>query len=359
MLYSIPFYYTQISVPKTRQVRAQLIVDLPQTTLAEAQHNLLVRDLVRFAHIRHCYLQNTAYLQKPESILQKYNGGLPASAKQIRVVYQYKQQSLNRYEFVFYINFDDGGVTNYLPFKQIEFTCRSEYDIYYEAFVDDLLVCGVPMQQIQYEEGNLVKVCYGGIYELAVIKRDSNGQLVAESILNRNKGDVIPVNDLTSSCIHGFNLTIDIMRLLGASWQKAGYDIEGVWYEIILADPNLTNSIVLHIIKRNYRFFLVIDDNTQKAYYRLEEFSGFDGLQRLVKKEYGVKYMPSQYALMALEAQIKELHSEVLLLMELPDYISTFQAGTDVELIIEGIMKKYQLQYNEAEYYYYICQIGK
>lgn len=358
MLYSIPFQYTVLNEPATRQVTAQLIVDLPQTTLAEAQRNLLVRDLVRYAYIRNSYLQDGAYIKKPESILQVYNGSISSSAQQVRVVYRYAPNCLNWYEFIFYIYLDNGGVTDFFPFRQIEFTCRDEYNIYYEAFLDDLLVCGVPMLPPQYEEGNLVKVCYGAVYELAKINKDSNGQLVAVPVRNI-VNNAIPVNNLTNSCIHGFNLTMDIMRLLGANWQNAGYDLGGGWYELVLADSQQNNSVVLHIIKRDYRFFLVIDDNSQSCFYRLEEFIEFDGLQRLVKKVYGVNYIPSQDALYALEVYINKLHSEVLLLMDLPDFISTFQAGTDVELIIDGIMRKYQLSYNEAVYYYNICQIGK
>ena len=164
MLYTIPFQYTVLNEPVARQVDAQLIVDLPQTTLLEAQRNLLVRDLVRFAYIRDCYLQDQAYLLKPESILQVFNGSFPAKAHQIRVVYQYAPNSNNWYETVFYIQLDNGGTTSFLPFQQIEFTCRGEYDIYQEAFLDDLLICGVPLQAPQYEEGNLVKVCYGAVY---------------------------------------------------------------------------------------------------------------------------------------------------------------------------------------------------
>lgn len=359
MLYSIPFQYTVLNEPATRQVAAHLIVDLPQRNLAEAQRNLLVYDLARYAYIRNCYLQDAAYLQKPESILQVYNGSLPTSSKQIKVVYQYAPNYSNWSEFILYIYLDNGGVTDFLPFTQVEFTCRDEYDIYYEAFLNDLLVCGVPMLPPQYEEGNLVKVCYGAVYELARITKDSNGQQVAVSIRNRINKNTIPVNNLTYSCIHGFNLTKEIMKMLGATWQKAGYNLGGGWYELALADSQQNNSVVLHIIKRDYRFFLIIDDDTQKAFYRSEEFFGFDGLQRLVKKEYGVNYMPSQVVLFTLEAYFKKLHSEVLLLMDLSGYISTFQAGTDVNLIISGIMQKYQLSYNEANHYYNICQIGK
>ena len=358
MLYFIPFQYTVLNEPVARRVDAKLIVDIPQTTLLDAQKNLLVRDLVRFAYIRNCYLQNQAYLQKPESILQVHNGNMPANTHQIRVVYQYAPNSNNWYETVFYIHLDNGGTTSFLPFQQIEFTCRGEYDIYQEAFLDDLLICGVPLQAPQYEEGNIVKVCYGTTYELAEVVKDSNGQLIAVPVRGGGQSS-IPINQHTNSCIHGFNLTIDVMRILGASWQKAGYDLDGGWYELILADSKQSNCIVLHIIRRDYRFLLVIDDDSSKEFYRLEEFFGFDGLQRLIKKEYGLKYMPSDIVKIQLESYINRLHSEVFLLMELPDFIATYEAGTDVELIIGGIMKEYHLLYNEAEYFYRICQIWK
>lgn len=356
MLYYIPFQYTVLNEPTARQVDARLIVDLPQTTFVEAQRNLFVRDLVRFAYIRHCYLQNNAYLQKPESILQKYNGKMPSNLPLIRVVYQRVPNGNGWHEFIFYIHLDNGGTTTYLPFKQIEFTCRNEYEVYYEAFKSDLLVCGIPMQAPQYEEGNLVKVCYGPLYVLAIVAKDANGQLVAVPI--GNKQGSIPINLQTNSCIHGFNLTTEIMQILGASQQSAGYNLGGCWYELSLADAQQSECIVLHIIKRDYRFYLVIDQDAA-PYYRLQEFKGFDDLQRLVKKVYGYFYKPSTKAQFEIETLIRKRHSEVLLLTELSDFIATFEPGDDVELIIEGVMKKYQLNYNEAEYYYNVSQIGR
>ena len=93
----------------------------------------------------------------------------------------------------------------------------------------------------QYEEGNLVKVCYGAVYELAKIKKDTNGQLVAVPVRNKVNNAIL-VNNLTNSCIHGFILTMDIMRLLGANWQNAGYDLGGGWYELVLADSQQNNT---------------------------------------------------------------------------------------------------------------------
>lgn len=356
MFYYIPFQYTALNEPTTRQINANLIIDLPQTTLADAQRNLFVRDLVRFAYIRHCYLQNNAYLQKPESVLQVYNGEMPSNLPQIRVVYQYVPNSDNWFEFVFYIHLDNGGTTTFLPFKQIEFTCRSEYDVYYEAFKSDLLTCGIPMQLPQYEEGNLVKVCYGAVYELAVVEKDASGQLVAVPV--RNSQSSISINAQTNSCIHGFNLTNVIMNIIGASWQTANYGLGG-WYELILANAQQSASIALHIIRREHRSYLVVDDDITKEYYRLEEFYSFDDLQRLVHKEYGLKYKPTTKTLLKLDDYIKEIHSEALLLMDLPDYIETFAAGTDVELIIAAIAHKYQINYNMAQYYYCVCQMER
>lgn len=356
MLYFIPFQYTALNNPTARTVAASLIVDLPQTTLAEAQRNLLVRDLVRFAYVRNCYLHNTVYLTKPESILQVYNGAMPTNLPQVRVIYQCVPNGGGWHEFVFYIHLDNRGSTTYMPFQQISFTCRNEYDAYYEAFKSDLLVCGIPMQAPQYEEGNLVKVCYGAVYELAVVEKDATGQLVAVSI--GNKQSSIPINSQTNSCIHGFNLTAEMMQILGASWQNADYNLGGGWFELVLANAQGNKSVVLHIIKRDYRFYLVIDEDAE-PFYRLEEFSGFDGLQRMVKKYFGYTYKPSIKAQFDIEALIRKRHSEVLLLMDLPDFITSFNPGDDVELIIAGIIKTYNINYAEAEHYYNVCQIGK
>ena len=360
MLYYIPFHYTALNEPTAWTVDARLIVDLPQTTLAEAQRNLLVHDLVRFAYVRYCYLQDAAYLAKPESLLQIYNGTRPANLPQMKVVYQREPNGSSWHEFFFYIHLDNGGDTTFLPFQQIIFTCRNEYDIYYEAFLSDLLVCGIPMQAPQYEEGNLVKVCYGALYELAIIEKDANGQLVA--VLIRNKQNSIPINQQTNSCIHGFNLTTEIMQILGASWQTAGYNLGGGWFELILADAQQSKSIVMHIIQREiqraYHFYLVIDQDTE-PYYQLEEFRGFDDMQRLIKKIYGYTYKPSVKVQFEIEDLLRKLHSGVLLLMDLQDFIASFNPVDDVELIIKGIMQKYQINYDEAEYYYNVSQIGR
>lgn len=356
MLYFIPFQYTDISAIRTSPIDARLIVDLPQTNLADAQRNLLVRDLVRFAYVRNCYLQDATYMAKHESILQVYNGAMPANLLQIRVVYQCVPNGGDWQEFVFYIHLDNFGTTTFVPFQQISFTCRHAYDAYYEAFKSDLLVCGCPMQTPQYEEGNLVKVCYGAVYELATVEKDATGRL--EVVPIGNKQSSIPINLQTNSCIHGFDLTAEMMQILGASWQTAGYNLGGGWFELPLANTKGGNSVVLHIIKRGYQFFLVIDDNID-PFYHLEEFRGFDDLQRLVKKVYGYTYKPSINAQFDIEGQIRKRHSEALLLMDLPDFVASFTSGEDEELIIAGIVQKYNLSYVEAKHYYKVCQIGK
>lgn len=356
MLYYILFQYIDTSGAKTRTIDARLVVDLPQTSLAEAQRNLFVRDLVRHAHVRTCYLRDKAYLRRPESLLRELKGTMPSNMHQIKVVYQYKPNSSEWHEFTFYIYLDNSGVTSYLPFKHLDFSCCNEYHAYYEAFKSDLLVCGIPMQTPQYEEGNLVKVCYGAVYELATVEKNASGQLVAVPI--GNKQSTIPINLQTNSCIHGFNPTAEMMQILGALWQNAGYNLGGGWYELVLANAQGCNSVVLHIIKRDCSFFLVIDENAE-PFYRLEEFRGFDDLQRLVKKIFGYKYKPSLKAQFDIEVLIRKRHSEVLLLMDLPDFIASFNSGDDVELIIAGIVQKYNISYAEAEHYYNICQIGK
>lgn len=347
MLYYIPFEYIVLNEPKTRQTNAMLVLDLPQITLAEAQKNLLVRDLVRHPSIRHCYSQDAAYLQKPESLLKVYFGTPPVNMHNIRVLYQRQQNANNWQEIVLYISLDNAGET-FLPFRQLEFVCSDVFFDYQAAFIADLLTSGTPMVAPQYEDGNLVKVCIGAVYELATVQ-ENNGQLFASSI--NNPSNTIPINQFTNSCIYGFNLTPDLMKRLGASFVLANYNL-GCWYELIMSNAQDGQSIVLHIIKRDYKYYLVIDRNAP-PYYEEVEFWGFDGLQRLVKKEYGVNYVPTPTTLQDIQQYVNECNANTLLLMELPEFIRSFSQGTDAEIIVEQIMLKYQLDKETASHYYY------
>ena len=344
MLYYIPFEYLVLKEPKTRKTKASLMLDLPQYTLAEAQKNLLVRDLVRHPYIQHCYTKDASYLQRPESLLKVYNGTPPINMHNIRVVYQRQQNSNNWQEMVLYISLDNAGET-FLPFRQLEFVCGDVFFDYQAAFIADLLTSGSPMTLPQYEVGNLVKVSMGAVYELATVQKN-NGQLVA-SLIN-NPSNTVPINQFTNSCIHGFNLTPELMRHLGASFTQANYNL-GNWYELIL---NSSNSAVLHIIKRDYKYFLIIDRNTP-PYYEEVDFLGFDGLQRLVKKEYGVNYVPTQTKLNVIQQYVNECNANTLLLMELPEFIRSLGQGTDVEIIIDKIMQQFQIDKEAASLYYY------
>lgn len=353
MLYYIPFNYPVLNELTCRGVEARLILDLPQTTLAEARKNLFVRDLVRHPYIRDSHTDEELYQQSPESILKMLKASYSDKLHEIKIVYQKNPNGIHGQEFFFYIQMDNYGDMS-MPFKQLEFTCRNEFEVYYEAFVDDLLICGIPIRNIQFEEGNIVKLCFGAVYELAIVEKDNNGDLIAHPI--DNQGDMVAINSFTYSCIHGFDLTFEIMEIIGAEWKKADYNIAGFWFELILTDKQSCKSQVIHVIKESYKYYLVIDDDRRPTGFRKEEFWGFDGFQRVLKKEYHIKFVPSTTSLKRMQNHIKSRHVEVRLLMELPDFIAGFKKGTDVEIIIAEIIKQYGLNNNDATRYFHYCR---
>lgn len=349
MLYYIPFEYTVLNEPTSRKANARLIVDLPQQTLRSAQRNLLVRDLVRHPQIRACYHDNADYKSKPESIVREFAEALPEPLHKIRVVYQRDpdMQWNSWQEFVLYIFMDNYGNGDYLPFRELTFTCRGEFPAYREAFTNDLLVRGAVWRHPHYEKNNLLKVYNGNDYDLAIVDEDTNGQPIVRMIANAH-GE-IPIKPEFYPYIQSIDLTHYLMPLLEARWMYGNlYGVNTYWQELVLTNQQGLHVLVRIVSIQNHHY-MVVDDSSKAEGYRLEYIYGIDGLQRAIKHTYGDDYVPSK--IYEIEQYIKNLHRTLYFITTLPDFIESFGEGADYDVVLDGIVKKYKIETALANLY--------
>ena len=143
MWYKIPFTYKGFSAGHVSDQGADLFLNLPQVELNEAKKNLFVRDVVRHPLIKSCYRGDESFTEIPEDVLQYCDQDLNVNTL-IKVPVRYQRDPVlvanMGYSFVFHVYIDNHGTANVGLPRVLEFTCRSNYDYYYDAFMNDLLV---------------------------------------------------------------------------------------------------------------------------------------------------------------------------------------------------------------------------
>lgn len=353
MWYKIPFTYKDFSTGCAIDQDADLLLDLPQVWLKDAKENLFVKDLVRHPIIKDCYRINEKYKQCPESILQPCNQNINTNTLyKVPVRYQRNPLIANwGHSFFFYIFIDSiGPASPFMP-REFSFTCRAEYDYYYDAFNNDLIVNTGVWGPEEFEDGAIVKVFTGNSFDLAKVYHNNDGRVFAK-IIAPSSGEV-EINHLTISCIRSVDLDPDVLSFLSARCE--GGQIEGYyrrWYEITLNDPSAT---VVRFARTRYAgwFCLIVEDANNRAYYRFStiQFIGLDGLQKAIKQQYGIPYCPSQSVLDSLSSYHKDVYPRQRFVVELSKIIEPFGLDADYATVLKVVRKKLNIPSEEAEFY--------
>ena len=237
MLYTIKLKYLDQTGGKAELREGDLILDLPQMDVMQARRNLFVKDLVRKAEIEHYYRNDPNYQKLPESILNPYHSyEIPASANPVKILYKRYPEVAGdiQHELVFHIYLDIFG-ESYIPFQQLEFVCRREFDIYYDAFMLDQLVLGQALRQIKpYHDGDYVKVFSGTDCQIAQVQLDSQGKPIA-NIIGTGKGSIL-IDMTTYPFIKPIVFTTELLSILQAELKHGLlHGSKGNWYELYLA----------------------------------------------------------------------------------------------------------------------------
>lgn len=343
MLYTIKVKYVDFSNGKSEQTEGDLILSLPQTTLAEARRNLFVKDLVRLPLISNYYKEDPGYQKSPESLLQQYaSTDIPANRQKVRVVYKRAPELKDdvRYEFVFYIYFDAKG-RPFNPLGQIEFTCRREYDVYYVAFMEDQLILGksiLPMTH--YHEKEYVKVFTGADCQLAQVHYDDQGKEKAK-ILVGGSGD-IEINPTTYPFIKPIIFTQEVLNILSAIPSEVYLNGSNrPCYEFTLANENHSNPIVIKIIWDNKQYYVLYDTQNGKQEYQPIPFSSLNGLQDIIRDKYHVTFVVNN--IKGLSQYISKINKEYRFLTEVTDLISSLGANVDYNTVLDIASRNFSL----------------
>lgn len=332
---------------------ADLLLDLPQVRLEDAKENLFVKDMVRHPIIKDYYRGNEEYKRCPESILQPCEQNQNTNTlHKVPVRYQRDAQLIaNReHSFVFDVFIDSiESAKSFLP-KEFRFTCRADYDYYYEAFINDLIVDAGVWGPVEVEDGAIVTVFTGNSFDLATVHKN-DGKVFARMIAP-SSGEV-EINHLTMSCIRSIDLNPDVLFRLSA--RCSGGQIDGyyrIWYEITLNDSNAT---IVRFARTRYAggFCLIVEDANDSAYYSFStiQFMGLDGLQKVIKQQYGISYCPSQDALTLLTAYFKNAYPRQLFMLELSRIIDFYGLDADYATVLNAVCKQLNIPAAEAEFF--------
>lgn len=353
MWYKIPFTYKDFTSGHAVVQYADLMLDLPQVELSEAKNNLFVRDVVRHPFIKSCYEGEESYKKGPEDILQSCDQEQNVNTLfKVPVRYQRDPLLVANYghSFVFNVYIENFGPSvAYLP-KDFKFTCRADYDYYYEAFMNDMLVDTGVWGAVEFEDGAIVKVFIGNGFELARVHRDVDGKLLA-NMLPPSSG-TIGINRLTLSCIRSIELSWDILTCLSTRY-LSGYigDTYTYWYEITLADSKST-IIKFSRTRFGQNCLIVEDDRKSEGFgYNVIPFIGLDGLQRAIKEQYGISFCPSDSALEKISLVVRASYPNQQFITGLFRIIESFGAGADYDKVLAEVCSKYKVSASDAAFY--------
>lgn len=353
MWYKIPFTYNDFASGHTIVQNADLLLDLPQVDLSEAKNNLFVRDIVRHPVIKSCYAGDASYKKAPEDILQSCGQVLNLSAL-IQVPVRYQRDPLlvanMGHSFVFNVYIDNFGSSGtYIP-KAFEFTCRADYDYYYEAFMNDMLVDTGVWGPVEFEDGAIVKVFWGNGFELARVHRTEEGKLLA-NVLPPSSGE-IEVNHLTLSCIRSIELSSGILSYLSARY-VSGYigNIYTYWYEMTLEDSKSTIIKFSRTWYGQYCLLVEKDRPCDMVDYKIVPFIGLDGLQRAIKEQYGISYCPSELALEKVSCVVRTSYPNQQFLTGLFRIIEPYGSDADYDKVLADVCMRYKVSENDAAFY--------
>ena len=333
MLYTIKLKYVDFSNGKSEQAEGNIILSLPQTSLKEARRNLFVKDLVRIPEISHYYKNEPNYQKSPESLLQQCaNTAIPEHSQKVRVVYsrtpEYKDDV--RYDFVFYIDFDAKGIQS-SPLRQIQFTCRGEYDVYYEAFIDDQLVLGasiLPMKH--YQEKDYVRIFTADDCQLAQVH---NEQGVEKAEILYGGSGTIDINDTTYPFVKPIYFTPGILNILSAIQSEVYLNGSNrPCYEFTLANRDYSSSLVFKIVWDNTQYYVLYDTQNGKQQYQLLPFITLNKLQNIIQDKYHVTFIVNNIP--RLVQYVCDLNRDYRLLMSVTDYVSSLGTNADYNEVL-------------------------
>lgn len=353
MWYKIPFTYKDFSTGYAIAQDADLMLDLPQVKLSEAKNNLFVRDVVRHPAIKSCYVGDASYNKAPEDILQSC-GQEQNVNDLIKVPVRYQRDPFLvaniGHSFLFNVYIDNFGASGaFLP-KTFDFTCRADYDYYYEAFMNDMLVDTGVWGPVGFEDGAIVKVFVGNGFEIAKVHQDKEGKPFAR-MLPPSSGE-IGINHLTLSCIRSIDLSNDILMCLSSRY-VSGYigNVYTYWYEITLADSQST--IIKFSRTRLGQYCLIVEDDcrSEGPSYKIVPFVGLDGLQRAIKEQYGISYCPSDSALEKISLTVRAAYPNQQFLAGLLRIIESHGTGADYDKVLAEVCSKYKVSASDAAFY--------
>lgn len=343
MLYTIKLKYVDFSNGKSDQAEGNLVLNLPQTTLAEARRNLFVKDLVRMPEIYHYYKDDPNYQKAPESLLLQYAyTDMPEDTQKVRVVYKRAPEFKDdvRYEFVFYIDFDAKG-RHFNPLGQIDFTCRREYDVYYEAFMNDQLILGNPILSMKpYQENDYVRVFTANDCDLAQVHYDAQGVEKAEILYDGNR--TIDINETTYPCIRPIYFTPEVLNILSVIPSEVYInDISNPCYEITLAKGDYSKTILIRIVWDNKQYYVLDDTQNGKQQYQLFSFTTLNKLQNIIQDRYHVSFVVNNIT--GLGQYVKGHNRDYKFLMSVTDYISSFGVNADYDEVLKLTLLKFNI----------------
>lgn len=341
MFYKISFQYLNPLYSDKPRLDAELIVCLPQYRLEDARRNLFVKDLVRHPYIRDAFRDNEEYKKSPESILNSYDCDVPVGVRDVRIVYRRTPDDYDstRFEFVFNIMMDNLG-EKYMPFRELEFVCRREYEVYYNAFLLDQLVLLPAIWGLKkYREGDYVRVYNSFNCELAQVHIDGNN--VIATMIGTGSG-TITVDINTYPFVKPILLNHSVLQLLRAESAMGEIcGVRGAWYLLNLANQESSKILQVKLFWDGSHYYVICEDSQDIQKMKTRPVTTIDGLQHIIQEEYGYQYVIDD--VLSLETYIKSLSKHYHILMVLTDLVSSLGVEADYSDVVKIASERYHI----------------
>ena len=325
MLYSIHVKY--FHPVEQKDVEVDLILELPQMSLADARNNVFVRDLVRHPFVK-AHSFPLSLVKLPEDALIPYNGSLPADVEVIPVIYQEDNNSdqvwHRQFDFKIYVTKPRittiGSMVSGFKFA---FTCPLQYNAYYDIFASGNMVV-LPGQIKTLRDGDLVRVTTVAIKQAAIVSNNPAGGMDIAIYPNRLQTmHIIGQNSIAIPNIEQIPLSFGLLQSIGWTANVADVfsKIELPHYEIVLPFNGGTETIRVAYV--DHKFFFVEPDSKTPQGYNLHPIAYLCTLQSFILSTYSIKYEAKGYE-DKLYDFVYKLNQDCQIVHNLPNQLKAF-----------------------------------
>lgn len=323
MLYSFDIKYNVGSF--NGMYDATIIMKLPQANLDDVKRNPFVIDIVNHHIISAGIKAVQNHCNNLVDNIREYKTAMPNSINEITCRYQEQAGSCNYKTFSFNIYAD--AHQNYWPYNLLEFTCKTDYDVYEKLYQSGKYVIApfLPNTFASIDNGYYYQIGLTVTLDVVRIANTNNSQNIQAEIVDAN-GVVsnVTINDLTRSLLYPIRLNDELLSLIGFRYTKGNiYNLTNAdYFEGVLTNQgNAQCQVYIHRGRVGYS--LIVADPNNNDGYRLLPFFFLHELQHLLKTEHNANITLNYQKMSDISRYLNEVILGERIMSNLPLFINS------------------------------------